>query len=488
MIGSHDTTALVHRCAALALGGVRREYPNKIAHVLQDDRDVRPPRKLTPIFHGCFDWHSAVHSHWLLARACRIVPDGSFVAESRQLMDEAFTREKVACEVAYLSGPGRESFERPYGLAWLLQLCAELRGWEDPAARRWASRLEPLETLAAERFLQWLPRLPAPIRTGEHSQTAFAMGLVLDWARVAGRETLEGLVSRTARAFHLHDAGWSLAFEPGGQDFLSPGLAEADLLRRVLDPPAFAQWLERFLPELSNPLGAQHLQPVEVTDRSDGKLVHLDGLNLSRTWMLEGIVEGLPEGDPRRPWLDSAAHLHAAAGLAALDHDDYETTHWLGTFASRWSPRWRRRVLRLEQGLRACHSAGGHRGRLVYGRSGEGGYLERGLRPLGGAKTPASCGLVEVAFGNPHPRRPAGGASMSGGMLVARVGLDGPPWSWGPPAQRRTTDPNDPSVAWSLSRSVASPAPHSLSPSVPQSLSINCTSKDSVASRSGRLS
>ncbi|MHC5114580.1 MAG: DUF2891 domain-containing protein [Planctomycetota bacterium] len=322
-----DAAAVARRCVALALDGLPRAYPNKIAHVLHGPDDVRAPRALTPIFYGCFDWHSSVHAHWTLARCCRLFPREAFVPAARAWLDGAFTDDLVAGEVAYLGAPGRAPFERPYGLAWLLQLAAELHAADDDALRAHAATLAPLETLAAERLLDWLPRLTHPVRTGEHSQTAFAMGLALDWAEARGREDARRALADRARHFHAADTGWNLAFEPGGQDFLSPGLAVADLMRRVLDPPAFARWLDGFLPD------AADLRPVSVADRGDGKLAHLDGLNLSRAWMMEGIAEGLPPSDDRRPALASAAGVHRDAGLAALNTERFETTHWLGTFA-----------------------------------------------------------------------------------------------------------------------------------------------------------
>ncbi len=323
----------VERFADLALSCVHREYPNKIAHVLNSAEDAKTPSELTPIFYGCFDWHSAVHGHWLLARLCRQFPDGKFVARARAALEESFHPEKAVTELEYINAEGRKSFERPYGLAWFLQLSAELHEWQDEDAQRWAKTLEPIENEIAQRFIDWLPKLSHPIRTGEHSQTAFALGLVLDYARSRGNEALAELIETRAKDFHLEDKRWNLAFEPGGQDFLSPGLAEADLMRRVLEPDEFASWLSGFLPEIPSGGEADWLLPAVVTDKTDGKLAHLDGLNLARAWMLEGIAEGLPQDDARRASLAAVAESHREAGLREVTGEHYEGGHWLGSFA-----------------------------------------------------------------------------------------------------------------------------------------------------------
>ena len=226
------------RFAQLALDCVHREYPNKISHVLQSVDDVAQPSALTPAFYGCFDWHSSVHGHWLLARLARTYPEASFTEDARAALRRSLTEANIAAEVRYLNGKGRASFERPYGLAWLLQLDAELRSWDDLEVRAWARALRPLSDAARARLFAWFPKLSHPIRTGEHSQTAFAMGLMLDWTRTASDVEFEQLLRERARDFYADDSGWNLAFEPGGQDFLSPGLAEADLMRRVLLPRA----------------------------------------------------------------------------------------------------------------------------------------------------------------------------------------------------------------------------------------------------------
>lgn len=323
--------ATFDRLAGLALACVHREYPNKIAHVLAGDEDAKPPRELTPAFHGCYDWHSAVHGHWLLARMARLQPSAAWAEAARAALARSLTPANLTAEVGYLEAKSRVSFERPYGLAWLLQLAAELREWDAEEARRWSLALAPLEKLAAQRIAEWLPKLTRPIRVGEHSQTAFALGLVLDWARGADPAMAARLEARV-RDFYEADTACPLSYEPGGEDFLSPCLAEADLMRRVLPPGPYAAWLGPFLPGVPA-TAASWLAPAVVTDPTDPKLAHLDGLNLSRAWMLQGIASGLPSDDPRRPPLLAAAAAHRQAGLAAVTGAHYEGGHWLGTFA-----------------------------------------------------------------------------------------------------------------------------------------------------------
>ncbi len=325
--------AAAQRFADLALACVAKEYPNKISHNLNSDADVAPPRKLTPAFFGCYDWHSSVHGHWLLVRLTRTFPDAPFAAAAREALRKSLTAENLQQEAAYLRGEGRASFERPYGLAWLLQLCAELREWDDPEARELAQNLQPVEAAALERLTNWLPKLSHPIRIGEHNQTAFALGLMLDYARVVKNEEFAKLVSASARHFFGTDKNAPLAYEPSGEDFLSPCLAEADVMRRVLSADDFAKWLKDFLPQLPNESKSDWLPIVVSPDPSDPKLAHLDGLNLSRAWMLEGILSVLPKDDPRRSALQAAAAAHRRAGLAAVTGEHYEGGHWLGSFA-----------------------------------------------------------------------------------------------------------------------------------------------------------
>jgi len=310
---NQDTAA---RFAQLALDCVRREYPSKIAHTLASDADVLPPRVLTPAFYGCFDWHSAVHGHWMLARLARLFPDAPFAGLARAAIARNITPENIAAEVRYLEAPGRTAFERPYGLAWLLTLGAELRQTDTGLSRV----LEPLERAAAKKLEEWLPKLPYPDRSGQHANTAFALGLAIDSVNAPW-------LGKHAERFYGADRNGPIAFEPSGEDFLSPCLAEADLMRRVYPPSQFADWLSGFLPDFGG------LKPVTSSDPSDGKLAHLDGLNLSRAWMLRGIAHGLSEDDPRRPRLLTMSEAHRRAGLAAVTGEHYEGGHWLGTFA-----------------------------------------------------------------------------------------------------------------------------------------------------------
>lgn len=309
------------RLVQLALNCARRPYPNKIAHVLQSDADAKPPRELTPAFYGCFDWHSAVHAHWTIARVAHQFPNAGFAAECRMVLHENLTVEHIEVETAYLKA--RPGFERPYGLAWLLALGAELQ--ESDLVR--GGILDPLEEVAVEQVCSWLEKLPRPDRSGQHPNTAFALGLMLDAARATGHAFFEEVLVQRARDFYRNDRNAPVDWEPGGEDFLSPALAEADLMRRILDTGDFADWLDGFLPD---PLP---LELITSPDPADGKLAHLDGLNLSRAWMLQAIAQALPEPDARRERLLELGKAHAAKGLAAVTGEHYAGSHWLATFA-----------------------------------------------------------------------------------------------------------------------------------------------------------
>jgi len=322
------------RFATLALACLQQEYPNKITHVLNSPADIKAPHELTPAFYGCYDWHSAVHGHWLLARLVRTFPNAPFAKDAMAALNANITPAHIAGEVAYLNGRGRETFERPYGLAWLLQFAQELREWNSPVAATLSKTLAPLEAAAATSLSTWLPKLAYPIREGEHAQTAFAFGLILDWARSTRDQAMERVLAGKIREFHMKDRVCPIAYEPSGQDFVSPCLAEADVMRRILGPAEFASWLTDFLPDIPVTATSRWLPIGVVTDKSDGKLAHLDGLNLSRAWMLEGIASGLPASDARRRTLLAAAQTHAESGLAAVTGEHYEGGHWLGSFAT----------------------------------------------------------------------------------------------------------------------------------------------------------
>jgi len=326
MADSDFDQAQAARFARLALDCIHKEYPNKIAHSLNSDADVKPPRELTPAFYGCYDWHSSVHGHWLLVRLIRLFPQAPFAAEAREAVAQSLTDAHIAQEVKYLNDPGRNTFERPYGLAWPLQLAAELHESDDPQLREWAATLRPLELASVARISSWLPKLAWPIRVGEHNNTAFGLGLMLDYARIAGNGEFERLLESRTRDYYLRDTNCPLAYEPSGEDFLSPCLAEADVVRRILPPGEFARWFTAFLPRVD-------LEPTRVVDFTDGKLYHLAGLNLSRAWMLEGIVSKLPADDARRRQLTDLAARLRQAGLESIRSEHYEGGHWLGSYA-----------------------------------------------------------------------------------------------------------------------------------------------------------
>ena len=314
------------RFAALALDCVHKPYPNKIAHSLNSDADVKPPRELTPAFYGCYDWHSSVHGHWLLVRLARLFPQAPFAPAARKAVAQSLTAANLAQEVRYLEAEGRGSFERPYGLAWLLQLAAELKEFDDPQARQWSAAIAPLEASIVTRVSAWLPKLQHPIRTGEHNNTAFSLGLMLDYARITGHAEFGKLLAARARDYYFKDRACPLNYEPSGEDFLSPCLAEADVMRRVLSRAEFAAWFAAFLPAID-------LQPTSVSDVTDGKAYHLAGLNLSRAWMLEGIGATLPAAEPRRQQLTTLAATLRHTGLESIRGEHYEGGHWLGSFA-----------------------------------------------------------------------------------------------------------------------------------------------------------
>ena len=319
--------------AALALKCAHSEYPNKVGLVYNGDAEVVPPRLRTPAFFGCFDWHSSVHGHWLLARLLRLHTDAPYAGDVRDALAQSLRAENIRGEVQSLSTPNQASYERPYGLAWALALGVELREFSDPQGRAWAQNFLPLETLAAERLKSWLPKLYYPIRNGEHTQTAFGLSLALDYARAVSDKAFEDLIVARARFYYGKDVNCPLSYEPSGEDFLSPCLGEAALMARVMPQKEFSRWLTRFLPQIPRSGSTAWLKIGVVTDRSDPRLAHLDGLNLSRAWMLDKIAHTLPQADLRRAALVNTAKTHAEATLPFITGKHYEGGHWLGTFA-----------------------------------------------------------------------------------------------------------------------------------------------------------
>lgn len=320
--------------AGLALSCVTREYPNKISHILQSKADALTPKELHPAFYGCYDWHSSVHGHWLLVRLLRFEPKARFAPAIIAALNQNLTQENIKREVAYLSGEGRTGFEVPYGLVWVLQLAAELREWDDPNAKKWLSALTPLETMAAVRLKQWAPNLTYPVRAGTHRSTAFSFSLAYDWALIAKDTKMQQLIYEKSVLFYAQDKNCPLNFEPSGEDFFSPCLMEADLMRRVLTQEQFVIWLSRFLPQIPKTNNASWLVPGKVLDPSDNKLIHLEGLNLSRAWNLEMIALSLPTNDRRRNALLIAANAHRQSSLSNLAAQHYSGAHWLGSFAT----------------------------------------------------------------------------------------------------------------------------------------------------------
>lgn len=329
MVDTILSPELAARFAAVTLGHVRREYPNRLDQTLTGPGDLRAPSELHPVFFGSYDWHSCVHSHWTLARLLRRFPDAPASPAIRALFDEQLVPAKVEAERAYLSAPAARGFKRPYGWAWVLKLSAELRGLGDG---RWAAALEPLAEVFARRFREFLPLATYPVRVGTHFNTAFGLRMAADHADAAGDAALSALLRDTAERWYGADAGCAAWGEPGGDDFLSSALVEAECMRRFLPPERFLPWLDRFLPRIAEGEPAALFRPAAVTDRSDGKIAHLDGLNLSRAWCWRSLAAALPEGDRRRALMESAAGEHLAAALPHIA-DDYMGEHWLATFA-----------------------------------------------------------------------------------------------------------------------------------------------------------
>ncbi|MFT5858984.1 MAG: hypothetical protein ACI865_001080 [Flavobacteriaceae bacterium] len=312
----------------LPLTCIDTRYPNKLNQVIGSDADLASPDALHPAFYGCFDWHSAVHGHWSLVKLVKMFPNLEQADEIIDGLLSHISKENIEGEMKYFDGALSKNFERTYGWAWLLKLADEIHSWDHPKARILEENLSPLTELIAERCIEFLPKLHYPIRVGTHTNTAFAMCMVFDYAVSFDNDELKQVVEKRARDFFEKDVDGPMKWEPSGYDFLSPCLEEANIMRRVLSKDKFLEWLSKFLPELKSK--DYTLEPGIVADRSDGHLVHLDGLNFSRAWCLFGIAETLP---------GEYSHL-VAIGNEHIDHsfpnlvgDSYEGGHWLASFA-----------------------------------------------------------------------------------------------------------------------------------------------------------
>lgn len=325
------TPALASQFANMVLGHLTQEYPNKLTHTLDSAADVKSPRALYPIFYGSYDWHSCVHGYWLLVRLLTRYPTLPEAPAIRAVFDQQLTEEKVKGELAYLASPSRAGFERPYGWGWLLALQSALNKLDTAEGQRWARTLTPLSDAFVALFVNFLPKATYPVRVGTHFNTAFAMTLALEYARAGNNTQLETLIAETARRWHTQDVDCQ-AWEPSGDEFLSPALMEAELMRQVLPAAEFDTWFHAFLPNLAQRQPATLFVPATVTDRSDGKIAHLDGLNFSRAWCQRSLARALPLDDARSAVLLAAADHHFDSAIAHIS-GDYMGEHWLGTFA-----------------------------------------------------------------------------------------------------------------------------------------------------------
>lgn len=311
----------------LPLHCVGMPYPYKPGHVLESKEDLVEPIAVHPVFYGCFDWHSAAHGYWSMVTLLEQFPEMDRAEEVRRILTQKITPEHVAIEVAFFEKPVNKSFERTYGWAWLLKLSETLYKWDDPMAQELYANLKPLADLMVLRYKEFLPVLNYPIRVGEHPNTAFGLSMAYDYAETVGDVELKNLIKERARDFYLNDKNCPITWEPGGYDFLSPCLEEVDIMRRVLSEDEFLTWMDGFMPELADK--NYHLKVGEVSDRTDGKLVHLDGLNFSRAWVLYGLSNQFP----KYQHLKNLAHEHVAYSLPNVVGDSYEGGHWLGSFA-----------------------------------------------------------------------------------------------------------------------------------------------------------
>lgn len=317
----------------MALSGIDREYPYKPGDVLAGAQDVVAPRVKHPVFYGHFDWHSSVHGHWMLVRLLRLHPQAIWAQEVRGVLDKHFTEKALAAEAAHFSIKENKSFERMYGWAWVMRLGVELRTWDDADAKRWATYLQPLENQLAALMKEYLPKLEWPVRCGFHPETAFPLSQFFDWSVVTRDDAMQQLIREKARRFYGKDRDYPVSYEPSGNDFFSPGLNVADLMRRVLTEKEFSLWLHEYFPDLAEGKLGNLLTPAHVSDPGDGHLIHLAGLNLTRAWTMKGIAHSLQENDGRRKILLESAAAHTLAGLQHVSSGHYEGEHWLASFA-----------------------------------------------------------------------------------------------------------------------------------------------------------
>ncbi len=327
-------TEKASKFAAMAMQCIEKEYPNKLSHVMNDEKEVLNPKTLHPAFYGCFDWHSAVHGHWMLIRLLKTFPDLPEAANIRAALNRNLTKTNILKEVEYLGQANRKSFERTYGWAWLLKLVEELYLWNDPDGKVWLKNLAPLETDIVKRYIDFLPKQTYAIRTGVHPNTAFGLAFGMDYARTAKNKNLEKVLIERTYFYYSRDTKCPAAWEPGGEDFFSPCLMEAALMQRVMKPKEFIRWFHAFLPHSKEGKPRGLMEPAVVTDRSDGKLVHLDGLNLSRAWCMKRIAAALPRGDKAREKLLQAMRLHMEDALKNIHSGEYAGEHWLASFAT----------------------------------------------------------------------------------------------------------------------------------------------------------
>ena len=321
------TLEQANRLIELPLTCVLQEYPTKLSHTLNSKNDLREHRELYPAFYGCFDWHSAVHGHWSMVKLLKEFPEMEKADLIKSTLRNNISEPNIIAEANYFKEEKNKSFERTYGWAWLLKLAEELHTWDTPIARELEENLQPLTSQIEQMFIDFLPKLKYPIRVGEHPNTAYALSFALDYANTTQNIELKNIILSRAKEFYLNDKDCPFNWEPGGYDFLSPCFEEIDLMRKVLSKDDFDVWLNDFMPQLKN--RELEIKVAEVSDRTDGKLVHLDGLNFSRAWVLYGLAKQ----DSAYNYLINIGNEHIKHSLPNLLSDSYEGGHWLGTFA-----------------------------------------------------------------------------------------------------------------------------------------------------------